>query len=306
MRIILNQKYGLGNQMFQYAAGLYFAKMYGATLEIIREDFSTASSLGHPRPFLLDRLNISTPARERTLVDRLLRSESRLVVCLTGPIRRICQSYSIDPRFTILGDFQPSLPIPTRARRVYLGGFFQVHQYAQAMEPQLRKEFTFREPPSRRNLETLQRIQDAKCPVSMHFRRGDYVSAWKGQNLLPFIYYENAMAAIREVCPDPTFFVFSDDIESVRKDCRDLKSAIFVDNNSESVPHEDLRLISACRHHIVANSTLSWWGAWLDPRPEKAVIVPIPWYTTHPHPNLFPASWRQIPSQNAKTGARQT
>lgn len=302
MRILLNQKFGLGNQLFQYAAGLYFAKMYGASLEIIREDSSTAESYGHPRPCLLDRFNISASIRERTLFDRVLRSGSPWVTRLTQPVRKICRSHSIDPLFTnhgVRGDFYQTLPVPPNARQIYLSGLYHAHQYAGVMESQLRDELTFRKPPFGRNLEILRCIQGAGCAVSLHVRRGDFHIEGKGQNLLPEIYYENAVAAIHELVADPTFFVFSDDITFARESCRKLKSAIFVDNNGEDEAQEDLRLISACRHHILANSTFSWWGAWLNSNSDKVVVAPNPWYLTEPRTDLIPPSWKQVPSQRA-------
>jgi hypothetical protein len=296
MKILINQQYGLGNQFFQYAAGLYFAKRHGASLEIIREEDKNAVSRGHPRPFLLDKFNISTPVRSRTVLDRVLRSESPVVERLAGGFRRLYGSETVQ-LFSKVGEFFPALPTDGRTRRVYLGGHFQVRQYAEATEEQVRREFTFREPPTGKNREMMERIQDAECAVSLHFRRGDYALWWKGQNLLPMVYYENAMAGIREVCAKPTFFVFSDDIESARESCRGLESAVFVDHNGEDSPHEDVRLISSCKHHILANSTLSWWGAWLNTSPGKIVMAPAPWHMTDPHPNLIPKGWREVPSQ---------
>lgn len=304
--MILNQKFGLGNQLFQYAAGLYFARKYGATLEIVREDLNTAESYGHSRPCLLDRFNISAPIRERTFLDRALRSGSPWVVKLTQPARKICRSYSIDPLFTnhgIHGDYFQTLPVPLSARFVYLSGLYHAYQYARVMEPELRDELTFRYPPSGRNLETLQCIQDTEFAVSLHIRRGDFHIEGKGQNLLPEIYYQNAVTAIYKVVADPTFFVFSDDIAFAREHWRHLKSAVFVDNNGEDAAQEDLRLISACRHHILANSTFSWWGAWLNSNQDKVVIAPCPWYVTEPRSDLIPPSWKRIPSQRAMTVA---
>lgn len=294
MKFLLNQRFGLGNQLFQYAAGLYFAEKYGALLEIIREQEQTAVSHGRPRPFLLGNFRISTPVRQRTFLDRLLRSESRPIAVMAAPVRRLLGAYSHDPHFLIIGDFQPSLPLAAGTRLIYLNGHFQAYQYAQSVEQRLRSELTFREPPSGKNLETLNQIQNCECPVSLHVRRGDYAVFWKGRNLLPMTYYDNAIAAICEIHPRPTFFVFSDDIVDAREHFHKLEHAVFVDHNTEDTAHEDLRLMSACRHHIMANSTFSWWGAWLDPNPEKVVVAPDPWQVTDHHPDLIPPAWRRI------------
>lgn len=295
LRILLNQKYGLGNQLFQYAAGLYFADKYHASLEIIREQEEVATSYGHPRSFLLDNFCIETPVRDRTLLDRVLRSKSRIVAVGAVPVRKLLGSYSHDPYFLIVGDFQPSLPISKRTRRIYLHGHFQVHQYAQAMEQRLRKELTFREPPTVKNLDTLNQIHECGCAVSLHLRRGDYTVGWAGRNLLPMKYYDDAISTMHQMHPNATFFVFSDDISFARESFKKLGRVVFVDHNSALTAHEDLRLMSACRHHILANSTFSWWGAWLNPSPDKVVLVPDPWHVSDPHPDLIPPNWRQLP-----------
>jgi hypothetical protein len=294
MKILLNEKGGLGNQLFQYAAGLYFARKYGATLEIIRHPQQWASSFAHPRPFLLSNFRISATVRDRTLLDRLLRSNSRMIALPAAPVRRLFGADSHDPWHLIRGDFQPSLPLPPGTRRLYLNGLFHAYQYARNVEQQLRSEFAFRDSPSGKNLETLSEIQACECPVSLHVRRGDYTVFWDGRNLLPMSYYDIAIVAIREVNPNSTFFVFSDDIASARENLPKLERMVFVDHNTEDTAHEDLRLMSACRHHITANSTLSWWGAWLNPNPEKVVVVPDPWMVTDPHADLIPPTWRRI------------
>jgi hypothetical protein len=296
MKILLNQKFGLGNQLFQYAAGIYFARKYNATLEIIREREEIAASIGHPRPFLLSNFCISTPVRDRTFLDRLLRSTSRPITVVAAPVRRIYGAYSHDPKRLNIGDFQSTLPLAVGTRRLYLNGLFQAYQYAQNVEQQLRSELAFREPPTGKNRETLSRIRDCECPVSLHVRRGDYTVAWDGRNLLPMTFYDYAIAAIREILPNPTFFVFSDEIASARENLPKLERAVIVDHNTEDTAHEDLRLMSACRHNIIANSSFSWWGAWLNPNPDKVVLAPDPWHSD-PHPDIIPPGWRRIQRQ---------
>jgi hypothetical protein len=293
MKILLNQKFGLGNQLFQYAAGLFFADKYEAKLEIIREHKEAAASFGHPRPCLLENFQITIPVRERTLFDRVMRSQSDVALRALHPVRRLVGAHSHDPAFAIVGDFQPSLPFPPGTRSLYLNGLFQVYQYAQSMEPRLRRDFAFREEATGQNMATLQQIRAAECPVSLHVRRGDYTVEWQGKNLLPMSYYDDAIRAIYEIHPNPTFFVFSDDIAGARESLGQLKNAVYVDHNTELTAHEDLRLMSACRHHILANSTFSWWGAWLNPDREKVVLVPEPWHTD-PHPHMIPPEWRRI------------
>jgi hypothetical protein len=297
MKILVNQKGGLGNQLFQYTAGLYFAEKYGASLVIIKNLKRTAFSFGWPLPFMLGKFCITTPVRERTFLDRILRSNSRLIGLAASPIRRFFGAYSHDPDFKIVGDFLPLLPLPAGTKRIYLHGHFQAYQYAQSVEKKLRCELAFRDPPSHATLEILNRIRDCECPVSLHIRRGDYAVIDEGIMLLPMTYYDNAIAAILDIYPNATFFVFSDDIDYARASLPKCERMVFVDHNNEKSAHEDLRLMSSCRHHIIANSTFSWWGAWLNPNAEKIVIAPDPWLPNHRHPNLIPPTWRRISKQ---------
>jgi hypothetical protein len=106
------------------------------------------------------------------------------------------------------------------------------------------------------------------------------------------------MQTMQERISNPTFFVFSDDIAFARALLPKGERMEFVDHNDESNPDEDLRLMSSCRHHIIANSTFSWWGAWLNPCPAKVVCAPEIWQDddpTIPYPDLLPSAWLRIP-----------
>lgn len=298
MKILLIHKDGLGNQLFQYAAGVFYAKKYGATLEILRRHNHIDTAFGHPRPFLLSNFCISAPVRKFTVLDRLICSASRrkwpLVILTRFATRSEVQQEPFAQHWTFL----PTLPVLPSTRVVYLEGYFQAYQYAQDVEDYLRTEFCFRRPPSEKNRDTLERIRAAENPVSVHVRGGDYANWHSGARLLPPSYYARAIQTMMERISNPAFFVFSDDIAFARESLPKGERIEFVDHNDESNSHEDLRLMSACRHHIIANSTFSWWGAWLDPCSTKVVCAPMIWQDddpTTPHPDLLPPAWLRIP-----------
>jgi hypothetical protein len=136
-----------------------------------------------------------------------------------------------------------------------------------------------------------------ETPISLHVRAGDYKTFRGGQRMLPLAYYRQAMETIRERVRKPFFLVFSDDIAYARENLPRGEEMVFVDHNDESNGHEDLRLMSACRHHIIANSTFSWWGAWLNPDPEKLVLAPKVWQNDDlvvPYPDVTPPDWLRI------------
>ena len=297
MKILLRQKSGLGNQLFQYAAGLFYARKHDAKLEIIREDEDRAVSFGQPRPFLLSKFSITTTARDRSGTDRLLCSTASHKAPLAKIARLLTGTRLYKPDFLTDWLFVPELPVTPSTRTIYLDGYFQAHQFAQNVEQQLRKELTLRDEPAGKNLDLLNQIRSCESPVSLHVRRGDYTKIYGGRDALPISYYENAIAAIGAHAADPTFFVFSDDIAFCRENLPSGPNYVFVDHNSQTEAHEDLRLMSSCRSHIMANSSFSWWGAWLNPDPDKIVLVPDRWLDPNvPHTDLLPPSWRRIPA----------
>jgi hypothetical protein len=298
MKILLIYEGGLGNQLFQYAAGVFYAKKYGATLEILRKHDKYDTFFGHPRPFLLSNFCISATYRNFTSLDRLICSVSRKKKPLVLLTRFATRSQVLQEPFAQHWTFLPTLPVQPFTRVVYLSGYFQAYQYARDVEDYIRTEFCIRRPPSGRNLETLERIRAAENPVSLHVRGGDYAFWCGGARLLPPSYYARAMQAMQERISNPTFFVFSDDIAFARESLPKGERMEFVDHNDESHPYEDLRLMSACRHHIIANSTFSWWGAWLNPSSTKVVCAPMIWQDddpTTPYPDLLPPAWLRIP-----------
>jgi Glycosyl transferase family 11 len=297
MKILLLQKNGLGNQLFQYAAGLFFAKKYEAVLEIIREPDDRATSFGRPRPFLLSNFCISAPVRQRNPWDRLFCSvapSKRPVAALARYVsktRLYRQPYSEDRIYL------PALPISRSTRSVYLQGNFQAHQYAQIMEERIRKEFCPRYPAAGKTLDVLEQIRAAEISVSLHVRRGDYAHWSGGPRVLSPGYYAQAMQTMIQRIRHPTFFVFSDEIHFAREMLPKGKHTVFVDCNDETNPQDDLRLMSACRHHIIANSSFSWWGAWLNPYPAKVVCAPMDWGIANKcerHPDMIPPNWLRI------------
>jgi hypothetical protein len=302
MRISVLQQRGLGNQLFQYAAGLFFAKKYGATIEVIREPDELASSFGHPRLFLLSNFCITEPVRDLSLRDRLMCSVATIKKPIAVPARFASRTVVYRQPCNEDGIFLPALPIPSSIRNVYLEGNFQSYKFAQDVEQRVRTEFRFQNPPVGRNLDMLNQIRAAENPVSLHVRRGDYEFNKDGQELLPIDYYAQAMQTLKQKVSNPTFFVFSDDIPYARETLPRAERMVFVDHNDEANGHEDLRLMSSCRHNIIANSTLSWWGAWLNPDPTRLVCAPRIWRNPKiPYTDLIPPGWLRVANDGSPT-----
>jgi hypothetical protein len=160
----------------------------------------------------------------------------------------------------------------------------------------LREEFLLRTPPTGKNLVVANQIQSSRMPISVHLRRGDYATAYGSSVMLSMDYYARALREICDCAGDCTFFVFSDDALFARQWVGGRSNFVVVDHNDgEHAAHEDIRLMSLCRHHIIANSTFSWWGAWLNRNPDKRVIAPARWlgYETR-KTDLLPSDWQVL------------
>jgi hypothetical protein len=293
VRIVLREWGGLGNQLFQYAALLYYGRRYAADMHIAVDPEWNAQCNGYPRPCLLSHFSVRTPLDDRSLADRFFMSDKTWIKAAASPLKRALQvqvfTEQLENRYCFLRD----LPVERGIRTLYLQGYFQSNEMVEAVADELRADLTLKEPPRGWNLELLQEIRRSRNPVSLHVRRGDSALPWEGKVVLAMEYYAHAISTIKERFVDPLVFVFSDDVAFARENLPRKARMVFVDHNDDFASHEDLRLMSACHHHIIANSTFSWWGAWLNPRPGKMVIAPRHWFLAEDnyYPNLLPQDW---------------
>lgn len=179
---------------------------------------------------------------------------------------------------------------------VYLDGYWGSENYFVAITDLLMAEFAVKSPLEGKNKETARLISTANS-VSLHVRRGDYVSdpgAAKVLGTCPLDYYAKAVELICSKVSDPHFFVFSDDPAWVRENIRIARHAVtYVTHNDGEHEYEDLRLMALCRHNITANSSFSWWGAWLNRNPDKLVLAPAKWFAdpSLDSASVTPAAW---------------
>lgn len=281
---------GLGNQMFQYAAGRALSIARGAPLRLEVSDFSR---YGIHQGFELVRVfscSVTLAASED--VRTVLGWQSPRLFRRIMAHRRLqflrSRHFVVEPHFHYAEGVRDVL-LPC-----YLMGYWQTERYFADVAETIRTDFTFRQPLIGRNLELAQEIGTANA-VSLHIRRGDYASNPKtlaAHGVCPLDYYESAIKYIAERVNEPYFFVFSDDMEWVRANLKIDHPYKYVDHNRGAVSFNDMRLMSLCRHHIIANSSFSWWGAWLNPDKEKIVVAPRKWFANDNDVNdLFPQGW---------------
>ena len=291
---------GLGNQLFMYAAGRRLSLHHRTPLKLDITPFQA-----YPlRSYLLDRFGIAQDfASSKEVAALKSRTSKHAEQERTGywGIRRILnwrapagRSAVFSADDSLAGTYLPE--ILRTPRDVYLQGYWQSERYFQPIEKVIRSDLRFKDELRGENLSLAQDIGSADA-VSLHIRRGDYASnphLNKLLGVLPLEYYHRASQTIAKALPSACFFVFSDDPDWAKDNLRLGLPASFVSHNGPAAPHEDLRLMSLCRHHIVANSSLSWWGAWLCGNASKIVIAPAQWFAQVPMPDLVPASWRRL------------
>jgi hypothetical protein len=192
--------------------------------------------------------------------------------------------------------YDPS--IETLPNKSYIDGYWQSEKYFKRIEPTVRKEFTLITSPSTKNQKIIDKIKSCES-VSLHIRRGDYVTDPKTNTLYgtcPPEYYEKAIQLMKDKVKHPVYFVFSDDPEWIRSNMVTGYPQHVVDINGPDDAHEDLRLMSCCKHHIIANSSFSWWGAWLSNNPKKVVVAPKKWFNNYhkDEQDVVPENWVRV------------
>lgn len=285
---------GLGNQMFQYAVGFRLAKKLKVNLKLDISGYTTDPL----RKFTLGKLNISgsiaTPADLAPFSKRgsraILSTFRRL---FTGAGVSTPLGFVKEPKFT----FNPEVLTLTNTP-LYLDGYWQSEKYFIDVADDLRKEFCVAAGPTGDNISMLQRIKAADA-VCLHIRRGDYVKNQHTNSVhgtASLEYYYQAIRQIQSTHPLLELFVFSDDVGWVRENLHATVPTTFVDHNGPDSDYEDLRLMSACKHHIMANSTFSWWAAWLGEHSGQIAIAPKKWFNSADldSTDLVPARWLRM------------
>lgn len=174
----------------------------------------------------------------------------------------------------------------------YLVGYWQSPQYFETIRSELLESFTFPELRGGRNLYLLDQIRDT-CSVAVHVRRGDYLSdgnQGRYGGICTESYYRRAMQYFEDHYQDVHFFVFSNDMKWVKQHIR-AKNVILSDANDEAAGISDMYLMTQCRHHIIANSSFSWWGAWLCQNEGQEVVAPEKWLNDQDVRDIWCEGW---------------
>jgi len=283
---------GLGNQLFQYAAGRALAIKLDAPLKIDLSEFDSYLL----RRFELNQFNIkaeiASPDEVADIVlnpPRLKRYISRSAISLGLKFNKLVlkeKKFGFDCIFEKI------------KHPVYLSGYWQSEKYFKSVEMELRGEFTLTNKLDEANQAILDKIKQ-NTSVSLHIRRGDYItnpSAAAVHGVCSLDYYYAAIRYITHHVRNPCFFVFSDDPQWTKDNLKINYPVEFVEINGPDSGVKDMWLMKSCKHHIIANSSFSWWAAWLNDRPDKFVIAPRIWFIDKKidTKDLIPEQWHRI------------
>jgi hypothetical protein len=298
--IIARLASGLGNQMFQYAAGLALAERHRTVLKLDVSSFGQVPDAPDHERYSLHGLKIIEQFATRHEVDRLVGFRATFVekwalrVMRKVGFRQFAERFSSSygyhspSTFAFYPEFD-SLPNDT-----FLDGLFQSEKFFHPVAHLLRKQFGFRYDATPETAAYLEKLRE-KRSVAIHVRRGDLISdasAAERAGVIPLSYYDQALIGLRRALGDLRAFIFSDDVSGLAREWRVSEDHVFVQRAVHD-PLEDLRLMSMCDHFIIANSTYSWWAAWLGSARDKQVIAPDPWFrcSSHDATNLIPPDW---------------
>ena len=267
---------GLGNQMFQFAYSLFLKQRFPDVRLLL-----PSSSWEHDGGFELTR--VFGIEHEPDAWERLYNKGK-----LFRKLFTIMHRTYLGKNFKVM----PSDLYPSDGYG-YFFGTWQSDQYFYD-HALLRRCFRFREELlSDDTLKVAEALKWGGVKCSVHIRRGDYLSKQFSAgfgNCCPLEYYLSAMKYVMDKVPDVRFVFFSDDMAWVKENLP-VDRGIYVDHNHGDASWQDMYLMSRCSHHIIANSTFSWWGAWLNPNEGKIVVAPRRWWSTIENDDVVPASW---------------
>lgn len=274
---VVKLKGGLGNQMFQYAFFLALKEKHPLTCYLFDNE---ESRYCHNGIALDDAFGVETANKAKWC-------------------RRVNRHLPIIFKNACLIEQENALQYDAKYMNpkgfvTIFNGYWQSEKYFSPVAEKVRNAFHFREEKisSRKNKEMADTLRGLET-VSVHIRRGDYLQLTEYHGLCMESYYHEAMDYMRKKHPNATFVFFSDDIPWVKENIKD-DSAVYVDWNVGKDSWQDMYLMSQCKHNIIANSSFSWWGAWLNGNPDKMVVAPKQWFVISPNYDILPNDWITI------------
>lgn len=290
--IITNICGGLGNQMFQYAFGYALSRHHNQSMKL---DTSTYKGQ-NLRHYQLNQLNTNlgiASANEISSLKYTPENTLQMVIRKLGRKQRILsQHFYNEPHFQYDNNAFKAKDY------TYFNGYWQSEKYFVAYRSELLEQFTLRNPLYPKSKE-YQKLILSSNSVSLHVRRGDYITNTLTNSvhgICSIDYYKKAIRVIEKNIATPAYFIFSDDLSWTKDNLDFLSNVTYIELEDSALDFEEMYLMSLCQHHIIANSSFSWWGAWLNSNPNKIVIAPQKWFndTSINTDDLIPESWLRL------------
>lgn len=258
---------GLGNQLFQWAYGRNLSLKYNTQLYMDTRFYDIKSPDITKRNFNLDKFpNINYNLINNDVIRNF--NSNGYPIIYTDNFHYIDLEYNNNLNY-------------------YLDGYWQSEKYFKEIENIIRQELS----PNKLILDKISKVHNPEDNnVSLHIRRTDYITSNGVHPIQPISYYEEALNIIKDY---DNILVFSDDIEWCKNNLHFYKM-LFIENNTDI---EDLYIMASCKNNIIANSSFSWWGAWLNNNPDKKIITPINWFGIQANLNtsdMMPNNWIKI------------
>jgi len=277
--VIVRISGGLGNQMFQYAAGKACAVRNQCELKLElsaydRPPRGQEAARKFELPVFLGAVPVATAA-ELTTIQHYNENKAYKAY------NRSRKLLGLPPAYTYCQErvpmhFDPAI-LTSTGQLLYVDGDWQNEKYFRAIADELRRDYTPKDLAADTRNAILAQQMASMASVSLHVRRGDYLNN-AVHKPAPLTYYQVAIERVVTQVAQPHFYIFSDDVAWARANLRfGAAPSTFIDHNTGPDSYKDLYLMSKCHHHIIANSSFSWWGAWLNPSPRKLVIAPAMW-----------------------------
>lgn len=271
---------GLGNQMFGYSFYLSLIKKYKCSFIELNPVHCHFVHGGFELPQVFPNIKLNKSFKYYRRVEKLhsVYSTKHLFKIVTehGP-----------------GDYCSELINNNYPFLIY-DGFWQTEKYFRNIENEIRLRFHFDEAKLNIGTKRLAKILEKENSISVHIRRGDYVGSHEFEGICELSYYEKAIKIIEKSVSKPKYFIFTDDKEWVTENFF-IRNYSLIDWNISSENWQDLYLMTKCKHNIIANSSFSWWGAWLNNNnKERIVISPAKWFKTLGANDIVPETWIRI------------
>lgn len=289
--VIVELNGGLGNQLFQFAAGLSLSLHHRVSLKVNPASYDKPDPItGTQRTLDLTQFEVPVTIASESEIDNFL-VQSQLAAWYEKILPFHKRSVYKEKDLTFDTEFFKS------RSNLYLKGNRQSEKYFKPFEKEIRSAYIIKKEFTIRVNDFAEQIRSTNS-VALHIRRGDYLTpiATDVLGLIPLNYYQTAIDLLSKKIKIDHLYLFSDDINWLENNFSHAIPSTFVSNRHTKLPIEDFYLISQCKHQVIANSTFSWWAAWLNPNPDKIVIAPKKWFNNAPYDtrDLIPDSWIKI------------